>query len=52
MEVFVAGMALISMAINLMQEQLVMKTKWLAQEIGLGSKTENSNVKYVVSRFI
>ena len=29
------GMALLSMCINLMQEQLVEKCRWLAQEIGL-----------------
>ncbi|KAA0202672.1 hypothetical protein HAZT_HAZT011018, partial [Hyalella azteca] len=30
-----AGMALLSMAVNLMQEQIVEKCRWLAREIGL-----------------
>ncbi|XP_066975186.1 TWiK family of potassium channels protein 7-like [Macrobrachium rosenbergii] len=37
------GMALLSMCINLMQEQLVDKWKWMAKEIGLRKK--NNEVK-------
>ncbi|XP_071520993.1 uncharacterized protein [Panulirus ornatus] len=33
------GMVLLSMCINLMQEQLVNKCRWLAREIGLGGST-------------
>ncbi|KAK7085833.1 Ion channel, partial [Halocaridina rubra] len=34
------GMALVSMCINLMQEQIMHKCRWLAQELGLNEKTD------------
>ncbi|XP_063610615.1 TWiK family of potassium channels protein 7-like [Penaeus indicus] len=40
------GMALLSMCINLMQEQLVAKSRWLAREIGLIEEEVDPMVKY------
>lgn len=39
------GMALLSMCINLMQEQLVEKCRWLANEIGLNKSSEVTDTK-------
>ena len=40
-------MALVSMAINLMQEQLVAKAKWVSAQ--MGKKEQKPGRKYVVS---
>lgn len=42
-------MALLSMCINLMQEQLVAKSRWFAKEIGLIEEEVDPMVKYKVS---
>ncbi|KAB7506526.1 hypothetical protein Anas_09936 [Armadillidium nasatum] len=42
----VFGMALLSMAINLMQQQIVEKTKWLGKQIGISGEPEDDSWKY------
>ncbi|RXG72414.1 hypothetical protein Avbf_09517 [Armadillidium vulgare] len=43
---FPSGMALLSMAINLMQQQIVTKTKWLGKQIGISGEPEDDSWKY------
>ena len=43
------GMALVSMAINLMQQQLVVKAKWLGQQIGKKAPNDPNAMKYQVN---
>ncbi|XP_076053851.1 TWiK family of potassium channels protein 7-like [Oratosquilla oratoria] len=38
------GMALLSMCINLMQEQLVSKVKWVAREIGVSKNNDTKSI--------
>lgn len=46
------GMALLSMCINLMQEQLVLKTRWCLTELGLYEEDIDPMKKYKVSIFL
>ena len=39
------GMALVSMCIQLMQEQIMEKIKWIMAEIGMGGKSNEEMVK-------
>lgn len=46
-----AGMALVSMCISLMQEQLVQKTRWLLTEVGIIEEDIDPMQKYKVIFF-
>lgn len=41
---YYAGMALLSMCIQLMQEQIMEKVSWLMAEIGMGGNSNNEEV--------
>ena len=47
---FSSGMALLSMAINLMQEQMIAKAKWLASQMGKKDVDDRSAKKYQVNQ--
>ncbi|CAL4064375.1 unnamed protein product [Meganyctiphanes norvegica] len=44
------GMALLSMCINLMQEQLVEKCRWFAKQVGITEEEIDPNIKYKIKK--
>jgi uncharacterized membrane protein len=45
-----AGLALISMGISLMQEQIMAKASWFAAEIGLSGSDDPSVTRYIMTK--
>ena len=45
------GLALISMGLSLMQEQVMAKASWLANEIGMNETEDDRIEKYILTKF-
>ncbi len=44
------GLALISMGISLMQEQIMAKAAWFAKEVGISGSEEDNMTKYILTK--